>query len=183
MIGLEIRHLQKFYTNSIGRVTFSWKSWATAYAIVFYCLATIVVIVVGQERLLILQTTKKFDDKIYAIVFVIFLVPHFWIPFVGWGECFTDVEWIMLSIANNLVCCAIFVGVANQVGVYKTMWGTFQVRYYRVTGKSLQFPRLKILIVIISSGCLLCAILFLLALNALLEGGRLRLYFIFEYII
>lgn len=50
------------------------------------------------------------------------------------------------------------------------MWGTFQVRYYRVTGKSLQFPRLKILIVIISSGCLLCAFLFLLALNALLEG-------------
>lgn len=50
------------------------------------------------------------------------------------------------------------------------MWASFQVRYYRVTGKSLQFPRLKILIVIISSGCLLCAILFLLALNALLEG-------------
>lgn len=61
-------------------------------------------------------------------------------------------------------------GVANHVAVYKSMWGTFQVRYYRVTGNSLQFPRLKILILIISTGCLLCAILFLLALNALLEG-------------
>lgn len=52
------------------------------------------------------------------------------------------------------------------------MWGSFQVRYYRVTGKSLQFPRLKILIVVISSGCLLCAVLFLLALNALLDGKK-----------
>lgn len=39
-----------------------------------------------------------------------------------------------------------------------------------MTGRSLQFPRLKILIVIISSGCLLCAVLFLLSLNALLDG-------------
>lgn len=76
----------KISANFTGRVTFSWKSLATAYAIVFYCLATVVVVIVGQERLLILSTTKKFDDKIYAIVFVIFLVPHFWIPFVGWGE-------------------------------------------------------------------------------------------------
>lgn len=45
-----------------------------------------------------------------------------------------------------------------------------QVRYYRVTGRSLQFPRLKILIVIISLGCLLCAVLFLLALTLLLDG-------------
>lgn len=45
-----------------------------------------------------------------------------------------------------------------------------KVRYYRVTGKSLEFPRLKILIVVISTGCLLCAILFLLSLAALLEG-------------
>lgn len=78
----------------------------------------------------------------------------------------------------------IFTGVANQVGVYKTMWGAFQVRYYRVTGKSLQFPRLKVLIVIISTGCLLCAILFLLALNALLEGKHpnLGIYIIREVI-
>lgn len=47
---------------------------------------TFVVIIVGRERIQILQTTKKFDEKIYAILFVIFLVPHFWIPFVGWGK-------------------------------------------------------------------------------------------------
>lgn len=69
-----------------GKVTFSWKSLATAYAIFFYIVTTVIVVIVGQERLEILRTTKQFDDKIYAIVFVIFLVPHFWIPFVGWGE-------------------------------------------------------------------------------------------------
>lgn len=131
--------------SSPGRVTFSWKSGATIYAILFYIAATIVVLTVGYERIKILETTKKFDDYIYAIVFIIFLVPHFWVPFVGWG-------------------------VASHVAVYKTMWGSFQVRYYRVTGRSLQFPRLKILIVIISTGCLLCAILFLLSLTVLLEG-------------
>lgn len=70
----------------IGKVTFSWKSLATAYAVFFYAVMTGVVFIVGRERIRILQTTKKFDDKIYAILFVIFLVPHFWIPFVGWGK-------------------------------------------------------------------------------------------------
>lgn len=88
--------------SSPGKVTFSWRSGATYYAICFYILATIVVLVVGYERLKILQTTTKFDDYIYAIVFLMFLVPHFWIPFVGWG-------------------------VAAHVAVYKTMWGAFQV--------------------------------------------------------
>lgn len=88
--------------SSPGKVTFSWRSYATYYAVCFYCVATVVVLFVGRERLEILQTTTKFDDYIYAIVFLMFLVPHFWIPFVGWG-------------------------VAHQVAIYKTMWGTFQV--------------------------------------------------------
>lgn len=73
------------------------------YAISFYIVATVVVLTVGYERILILRSTKKFDDYIYAILFVVFLVPHFWIPFVGWG-------------------------VAHQVAIYKTSWGKFQVR-------------------------------------------------------
>lgn len=75
------------YSLNLGKITFSWKSLATAYAIFFYTVMTVIVIIVGRERIHILQTTKKFDDKIYAILFVIFLVPHFWIPFVGWGKC------------------------------------------------------------------------------------------------
>ncbi|XP_063826328.1 gustatory and odorant receptor 22-like isoform X2 [Ostrinia nubilalis] len=84
-----------------GTITFSWRSSATAYAICFYIATTVVVLVVGYERILILRSIKKFDDYIYAILFVVFLVPHFWIPFVGWG-------------------------VAHQVAIYKTNWGKFQ---------------------------------------------------------
>ncbi|XP_028173555.1 gustatory and odorant receptor 22-like [Ostrinia furnacalis] len=132
-----------------GTITFSWRSSATAYAICFYIATTVVVLVVGYERILILRSIKKFDDYIYAILFVVFLVPHFWIPFVGWG-------------------------VAHQVAIYKTNWGKFQVRYYRVTGENLQFPNLKTVIVIISIGCLLLAIGFLLSLCALLDGFLLK---------
>lgn len=131
-----------------GRMTFSWRSASTIYAIVFYIVTTGIVLLVGYERLKMLQVTDKFDDYIYAIIFVIFLVPHFWIPFVGWG-------------------------VAHQVAVYKTMWSKFQVRYYRITGHSLEFPRLNILILVISIGCLLCAVIFLLSLSYLMEGFTL----------
>ncbi|XP_063384045.1 gustatory and odorant receptor 22-like [Cydia fagiglandana] len=132
-----------------GTITFSWKSRATMYAISFYIVATVVVLMVGYERVMILRSIKKFDEYIYAILFVAFLVPHFWIPFVGWG-------------------------VAHQVAIYKTSWGKFQVRYYRVTGENLQFPNLKTQIVIISVGCLLLAICFLLSLCALMDGFLLR---------
>lgn len=78
----------------------------------FYVFTTIIVLVVGYERIQILLTIKRFDEYIYAIVFIIFLVPHFWIPFVGWG-------------------------VANHVAVYKTMWGAFQVNFSLFTKCSL----------------------------------------------
>ncbi|XP_055588225.1 gustatory and odorant receptor 22-like isoform X2 [Uranotaenia lowii] len=134
--------------SSPGKITFDWKSWASIYAYCFYTFSTMIVLVIGYERVQILQQTKKFDEYIYGVLFLIFLVPHFWTPFVGWG-------------------------VAKHVAVYKSMWGAFQVRYYRVTGTNLQFPHLKILIVIFSVGCLVCAIVFLLSLSFLLEGFTL----------
>ncbi|CAK1580144.1 unnamed protein product [Parnassius mnemosyne] len=132
-----------------GTITFSWRSRATMYAICFYIVTTVIVINVGYERIMILRSIRKFDDYIYAILFIVFLVPHFWIPFVGWG-------------------------VAHQVAIYKTNWGKFQVRYYRVTGENLQFPNLKLSIMIISVGCLLLAVCFLLSLYALLDGFVLK---------
>lgn len=78
-----------FTFTSTGKVTFRWKSYATIYAMFFYIAMTVVVYYVGLERIRILGETKKFDEKIYAYIFVIFLVPHFWIPFVGWGKVFS----------------------------------------------------------------------------------------------
>ncbi|KAK9875994.1 hypothetical protein WA026_011095 [Henosepilachna vigintioctopunctata] len=143
--GLAVMPVQR----KTGKISFSWGSNIMIYAYFFYIFTTILVVMVGYERLDILLTkSKKFDEYIYSIIFIVFLIPHFWIPFVGWG-------------------------VANEVCDYKNSWGTFQLSYYKVTGKNLQFPKLSILIVIISSGCLIVAVTFLLILSALLEGFTL----------
>lgn len=49
--------------SSPGKVTFKWNSTATIYAVFFYIVTSVVVLVVGYERLKILQTTNKFDGK------------------------------------------------------------------------------------------------------------------------
>lgn len=128
-----------------GRITFSWKSRASMYAFVFYTIATAVVLIVGFERIKILRNTEKFDEYVYGVIFIVFLVPHFWIPFVGWG-------------------------VATEVSRYKTSWGAYQVRFYRVTGESLKFPNLNMMIIMIFIGCLVCAVVFLISLSLLLDG-------------
>lgn len=132
-----------------GRIVFSWLSPTCIYAYVFYACLTIQIILVGSERVEILTAkSKKFDEYIYSIIFVVYLVPHFWIPYGGWS-------------------------VARDVCVYKNSWGYFQLDYYKITGKSLEFPYLSTLIVIISCGSLICAIVFILTLSALLEGFTL----------
>lgn len=87
-----------------GRITFSWTSKATIYAICFYFFTSVLVFLVGYQRMKILIFgSKKFDEYIYSIIFIMYLVPHFWTPFVGWG-------------------------VAREVVVYKNSWTHFQVR-------------------------------------------------------
>lgn len=81
------------YFHTTGKVSFKWRSLATIYAILFYIAMTVVVYYVGSERIRILGETKKFDEKIYAYIFVIFLIPHFWIPFVGWGKQIDSIQW------------------------------------------------------------------------------------------
>lgn len=90
-------------SRKLGRIAFSWTSSATIYAILFYILTSILVLLVGYQRVKILIfASKKFDEYIYSIIFIVYLVPHFWTPFVGWG-------------------------VAREVVVYKNSWTHFQV--------------------------------------------------------
>lgn len=97
--------------GEIGKITFSWRSSAMIYAYIFYAITSVLVFFVGYERLDILTNkSKKFDEYIYSFIFVIYLVPHFWIPYVGWG-------------------------VAKDVCNYKNSWGTFQLMYYKITGE------------------------------------------------
>ncbi|CAH1113538.1 unnamed protein product [Psylliodes chrysocephalus] len=135
--------------GKIGKITFGWLSGPMIYAYVFYVITTVIVLMVGYERIdILLNRSRKFDEYIYSIIFIIFLVPHFWIPFVGWG-------------------------VAREVCIYKNSWGTYQLHFYKITGKNLVFPHLSTLIVIISLGCFILAVVFLLSLSALLEGYTL----------
>ncbi|XP_074026025.1 gustatory receptor 2 [Leptinotarsa decemlineata] len=135
--------------GQIGKITFGWMSGPMLYAYIFYAVTTVVVMMVGYERVdILLNKSRKFDEYIYSIIFIIFLIPHFWIPFVGWG-------------------------VAYEVCDYKNGWGTFQLHYYKIAGSNLEFPFLSSLIVIISLGCLILAVVFLLTLSALLEGFSL----------
>jgi hypothetical protein len=91
--------------SSPGRVTFSWKSKASIYAFIFYAILTVNIFIVGSERIKVLQATKKFDDYIYGVLFIIFLIPHFWIPFVGWVTkifycTHTFFAFLVISISN-----------------------------------------------------------------------------------
>lgn len=99
--------------GKIGKITFGWLSGPMIYAYVFYVITTVIVLMVGYERIdILLNRSRKFDEYIYSIIFIIFLVPHFWIPFVGWG-------------------------VAREVCIYKNSWGTYQLHFYKITGKLL----------------------------------------------
>jgi gustatory receptor len=60
--------------SSPGRITFSWKSKASIYAFFFYMATTVIVLIVGYERIKFLNNTEKFDDYIYGVLFIIFLV-------------------------------------------------------------------------------------------------------------
>lgn len=97
--------------GQVGKITFGWTSGPMIYTYCFYAITTVLVVLVGYERLdILLNKSRRFDEYIYSIIFIVYLVPHFWIPFVGWG-------------------------VAKEVCDYKNSWGTFQLHYYKVTGK------------------------------------------------
>ncbi|XP_060521313.1 gustatory and odorant receptor 22-like [Cylas formicarius] len=135
--------------GQIGKITFGWLSSPMIYAYIFYVATTALVLNVGYERLdILLNKSKKFDEYIYSIIFIVFLIPHFTIPYVGWS-------------------------VAYEVCDYKNFWGKFQLDYYKITGKDMEFPYLSTLIGVISLGCLFLASGFLLTLSALLEGFTL----------
>lgn len=89
------------------------------YAYCFYVVTTVLVVLVGYERLdILLNKSRRFDEYIYSIIFIVYLIPHFWIPYVGWG-------------------------VAYEVCDYKNSWGTFQLHYYKITGTFSCFYEIK----------------------------------------
>lgn len=86
-----------------GRITYSWKTFPFFYALGLYCFTTTLVLLVGRERIdVLLYKSKKFDEYIYSIIFIVYLIPHFFIPYVGWA-------------------------MGEHVCEYKNSWGRYQV--------------------------------------------------------
>lgn len=74
------------------------------WAYFIFAVETVFVSVVFQERLkLILLPGKRFDEYIYAIIFLSILVPHFLLPIGAWTN-------------------------GHEVAKFKNMWTQFQVR-------------------------------------------------------
>lgn len=105
----------------IGRTTFNWISKATIYAYFLFAAETVYVTIVFNKRLeIMLQTGKRFDEYIYNIIFLSILIPHFLVPIASWRG-------------------------GPEVAKFKNMWTHYQVRFLRLTGEPLLFPRLNAL--------------------------------------
>jgi gustatory receptor len=101
------------------RTTFNWCSKAFIWAYIIYACETVIVITIGIERMkmFLSNTDKKFDEVIYNVIFMSFLLPHFLLPVASWRN-------------------------GKEVAKFKNMWTSYQVRYLKVIGSPIVFPKL-----------------------------------------
>lgn len=112
---------------------------AAFWAYLIYGSETIIVCLVLHERLIkfISNTDQKFDEIIYNVIFMSILMPHFLLPFASWRN-------------------------GAEVAIFKNMWTSFQMKYRKVTGSSIEFPilwRITWGLCFFSWGCSICIIL------------------------
>ncbi|CAH1112366.1 unnamed protein product [Psylliodes chrysocephalus] len=105
--------------REVGRTTYRWTSATNVWAYFIFSVETIFVTIVFQERLkLVLLPGKRFDEYIYAIIFISILIPHFLLPIGAWTN-------------------------GSEVAKFKNMWTKFQYKYYCVTGTPVVFKNLS----------------------------------------
>lgn len=100
-----------------SRTTFSWTSKAFCWAYIIYAFETVIVCMIAKERLekFASNADKKFDEVIYSVIFMSILTPHFLLPFASWRN-------------------------GAQVAIFKNMWTSYQLRFLKVTGNTIEFP-------------------------------------------
>jgi gustatory receptor len=105
--------------SHMPRTTFRWCSKAFIWSYIVYGCETIIVVLIGKERIakFISNTDKRFDEVIYNIIFMSILVPHFLLPLASWRN-------------------------GAQVAIFKNMWTDYQLKFLRITGEPIVFPRL-----------------------------------------
>nr|CAH7727297.1 unnamed protein product [Callosobruchus chinensis] len=107
--------------REVGKTTYSWTSATNMWAYFVFAAETIFVSIVFKERLyLVLKPGKRFDEYIYAIIFLSILIPHFLLPIGAWTN-------------------------GGEVAKFKNMWTKFQYKYYTVTGHPVKFQNLTLI--------------------------------------
>ncbi|XP_074037373.1 gustatory and odorant receptor 22 isoform X2 [Leptinotarsa decemlineata] len=105
--------------REVGRTTYRWLSPTNLWAYFIFTIETILVSIVFKERLkLVLLPGKRFDEYIYAIIFLSILIPHFLLPIGAWTN-------------------------GSEVAKFKNMWTKFQYKYFTVTGTPVVFRNLS----------------------------------------
>ncbi|KAJ8911032.1 hypothetical protein NQ315_015546 [Exocentrus adspersus] len=101
-----------------GKTTYRWSSATNVWAYILYIIETIFVSIIFKERLnLVLLPGKRFDEYIYAIIFLSILIPHFLLPVAAWTN-------------------------GDEVAKFKNMWTKFQYKYYTIIGTPVIFRNL-----------------------------------------
>ncbi|CRL01286.1 CLUMA_CG014388, isoform A [Clunio marinus] len=109
--------IQRSPKGTVPRTSFSYTSRVHFWAYFIYALETIVVYTVAKERFIqfISKSDKKFDEIIYNVIFLSILAPHFLLPVASWRH-------------------------GSEVAIFKNMWTSFQLKYLKVTGTTIEFP-------------------------------------------
>ncbi|XP_057663906.1 gustatory and odorant receptor 22-like [Diorhabda carinulata] len=104
-----------------GKTIYRWTSATNMWAYFIFGVETIFVSIVFRERLkLVLLPGKRFDEYIYAIIFLSILIPHFLLPIGAWTN-------------------------GHEVAKFKNMWTKFQYKYFTVTRSPIIFNNLTLI--------------------------------------
>lgn len=88
------------------------------WAYFIYGLLSVVVVMTFVERITsFLRSEKRFDEIIYNVIFLSILLPHFLLPIASWRN-------------------------GSEVAKFKNMWTHYQLKYLKVTGSEIVFPKL-----------------------------------------
>lgn len=105
--------------KGLPRTGYSFTSKWFIWAVIIYTLETIIVVNVLKERVsnFISQEEKRFDEGIYNVIFISLLFTHFLLPVAAWRH-------------------------GSQVAIFKNMWTSYQLKFFKVTGTPINFPNL-----------------------------------------
>lgn len=105
--------------KGLPRTGYSFTSGWFVWSVIIYSLETVIVVNVLKERVtnFINQEEKRFDEGIYNVIFFSLLFTHFLLPVAAWRH-------------------------GHQVAIFKNMWTSYQLKFFKVTGTPINFPNL-----------------------------------------